>query len=112
MQFDTPIDPTNIGTNPHGIPHRNSGGIHAYLSLWQEQHESALADTSGRPPSSTLGDTQNLFTQSGGDESFTTVARDDEVEDDVDVDLRSDEPTPDIFSRQVFLRRGDLVELK
>ena len=79
--------------------------------MWQEQHDIALADTLGRPPSSTLSDTQNLFTQSGEDESFTAIARDDEVDDDDDLNFGSDEPIPDIFAHQVFLRRGDLVEL-
>ena len=79
--------------------------------MWQEQHEIALADALGRPLSSTLSDTQNLFTQSGEDDSSTTIVRDDEVDEDDDLDLESDEQTPDIFAHQVFLRRGDLVEL-
>lgn len=52
-----------------------------------------------------------MFTQSGEDDSFTAIARDEEVEDDDDVNFGSDEPTLDIFAHQVFLRRGDLVEL-
>lgn len=79
--------------------------------MWQEQHDIALADTSGLTPSGTLGDTQNLFTQSGEDESFTAIARDEEAEDDNDVSFGSDASTLDIFAPQVFLRRGDLVEL-
>ena len=79
------------------------------LRLWQEQHDIALADTS-RSPSSTLSDIQNLFTQSGEDDSFTEIARDDEIDDD-DIKFESEERTPDIFAPQVFLRRGDLVEL-
>lgn len=100
-----------IGSNPAGLVKGNSGGIRETLRLWQEQHDIALADTSGLAPPGTLGDTQNLFTQSGEDESFTAIARDDEVEDNDDVSFGSDEPTPDIFAHQVFLRRGDLVEL-
>ena len=79
--------------------------------MWQEQHDIALAETLGRTPPSTLSDTQNLFTQSREDESSTAVARDDEVEDNDDIEFGSDDPTPDIFAHQVFLRRGDLVDL-
>ena len=79
------------------------------LRLWQEQHDIALADTSRSP--STLSDIQNVLTQSGEDDSFTKIARDDEIDEDDDVKFESEERTPDIFAPQVFLRRGDLVEL-
>lgn len=112
MQADAQIDPAIIGANPDGLLKKPSGSIREALRLWQEQHEIALAGTSGRHPSSMLSDTQNLVTQSGEDESFTTISLDENVEDDDDVDIRSDEPIPDIFAHQVFLRRGDLVELR
>lgn len=111
LQGDALIDPPTIKTTPDGNVKGGPGQIRDALRMWQEQHEVALADVSGRPPSSTLSDTQNLFTQSGEDDSSTTVLRDDEVDEDDDVNPESDEQTPDIFAHQVFLRRGDLVEL-
>ena len=84
------------------------------LRLWKEQYQSALADTSDLPPPSTLGE-QNLLTQSGEDDDLTSIVRSDETNDDDDdyddVEVEADEPIPDIFAPQVFLRRGDLVEL-
>lgn len=111
MQADPSIESSIIETKPEELHKVKSVGIREVLRLWQEQHDISLADASGQPPSSTLSDTQNLFTQSGEDESFTAVARDDDFEDDDNVDFGSDEPTPDIFAHQIFLRRGDLVEL-
>ena len=111
MQTDAQIDPAIVGANLDGLVKGKSGGIREALRLWQDQHDIALADILGRPPSNTLSDTQNLFTQSGEDESFTTITRDDELEDDEDVHFASNELTPDFFAHQVFLRRGDLVEL-
>ena len=80
------------------------------LRLWKEQHKNTLVNASDRPPSSTLGE-QNWFTQSGEDESLTSFVRIDEENDDEDVEWEADQPSPDVFSPQVFLRRGDLVEL-
>ncbi|KAL9075487.1 MAG: hypothetical protein Q9161_001559 [Pseudevernia consocians] len=111
LRANAQIDPAIIGTNRNEHFKGESGGIREALRLWQDQHDIALADTSSQTHPSTLSDTQNLFTQSREDESFTVIARDDEVEDNDDVIFGSDEPTPDIFAHQVFLRRGDLVEL-
>ena len=112
MHSDTKIDPAIVETSPDRLIEGSSRGIREALRLWQEQHKIALAETSGRTLSSTLSDTQNLFTQSGEDESFIAIARDEELEDDDDdVDFGPDEPSPNIFARQVYLRRGDLVEL-
>lgn len=111
MESDAPTDPAIIGVNPDGLINGKSGRIRDTLRLWQEQHDIALADTLGRPPLNTVSDTQNLFTQSGEDESYTAIVRDDEVEDEDGVDFGSDEPISDIFAPQVYLRRGDLVEL-
>ena len=111
LQAAAPIDPSVIETNPAGLDKERPRRIREALRLWQEQHDSAVADTSDRPPSSTLGDTQNLLTQSGEDNSFTTVLRDDEADNDDYISMESEERTPDIFANEVFLRRGDLVEL-
>ena len=97
--------------NPDGLSKGQSGGIREALRSWQEQHDIALADKPSQPASNTLSDTQNLFSQSGEDESLTAIVREDGVEDDDDIYFGSDEPTPNIFAHQVFLRRGDLVEL-
>ncbi len=110
MQADASIDPSVTGISPDDLVKGKSGGIRDALKLWQEQHDIALANRSGRHPSSTLGDTQNLVTQSGEDDSFTAITRD-EVDDEDDVEFQPEETTPDIFAHQVFLRRGDLVEL-
>ena len=79
--------------------------------MWQEQHESTLADTSTQHVSSTLKDSQNLLNQSGEDDSYTTVVRDHEMNDDEEISMDPEEQNPDIFAYQVFLRRGDLVQL-
>ena len=105
------LDSTIIRRNPDELIKWKSTGIREYLRSWQEQHETIPVDTSGRPSSGPLSETQNLFTQSGEDDSFTAIARDDEVDDEIDIDFASDEPTQDIFAHSVFLRRGDLVEL-
>ena len=105
------LDPTITKEDPDELIKWKSTGIREYLRSWQEQHETALVDTSGRPSSGPLSETQNLFTQSGEDESFTAIAWDDEVDDEFEIDFTSDEPFQDIFTRSVFLRRGDLVEL-
>ncbi len=111
MQADAQIDPPIIGASRDGHLKGEPGGIRGALRLWQEQQDVALVDTSGRIPPDTLSDTKNLFTQSREDESFTAIARNDEVEDIDDIEFGSDDPTPDIFAHQVFLRRGDLVDL-
>ena len=103
-------DPTKIKGNPDELIKWKTG-IREYLRSWQEQHESAVVDTSGRPSSGSLSETQNLFTQSGEDDSFTAIAQDDEADDEIEIDFPSDESTQDIFAHSVFLRRGDLVEL-
>ena len=98
LQAAAPIDPSVIETNPAGLDKERPRRIREALR-------------SDRPPSSTLGDTQNLLTQSGEDNSFTTVLRDDEADNDDYISMESEERTPDIFANEVFLRRGDLVEL-
>ena len=105
------LDPTITKEHPDEPIKWKSTGIREYLRSWQEQHETALVDTSGRPSLGPLSETQNLFTQSGEDDSFSTIATDDEVDDEFEIDLTSDQPSQDIFTRSVFLRRGDLVEL-
>ena len=107
-----PTDPLVLGTNPHRASGYHARGIREALKLWQEQHDVALAVASSGPPPSSYGDTQNLVTQSGEDESYTAIARDEEPEDDDPIDLEPGEPVPGIFSRRIFLRQGDLVELK
>ena len=111
VQADMKLDPTITTENPDEPIKWKSTGISEYLRSWQEQHETALVDTAGRPSSGPLSEGQNLFTQSGEDDSFTTIATDDEVDDEFEMGLTSDEPSQDIFTRSVFLRRGDLVEL-
>ena len=105
------LDPTITKGNPDEPIKWKSTGIREYLRSWQEQNENAVVDTSGRPSLGPLSETQNLFTQSGEDDSLTTVAVDDEVDDEFEIGLTSDELSQEIFTRSVFLRRGDLVEL-
>lgn len=111
MQAKDAVDPPIIVTKSDEAFESKPEGIREMLRLWQEQHDTALADTSGQPPPSTPSDTQNLFTQSREDESFTTIAQDDDVEDDDTLDFGSEESNMDTFAHPAFLRRGDLVEL-
>ena len=95
-------------TSPTG-----SRDIKKHLKLWQEQQDSRPESIKSSSPSlgSTSSGLQNVLTQSGEDENFTQISRDDEVDDDDHVSFGSDEPTLDIFRNQMFLRRGDMVEL-
>lgn len=111
LQAAAPIDAPIVGTNPAGLVEGRPRRIREALELWQEQHDSALADTSGRPPPRMLNDTQNLLTQSGEDNTFNTIVRDDEIDNYDDIGIESEERTPDIFANEVFFRRGDLVEV-
>lgn len=111
LQAAAPIDPPVVGTNPAGLVKGRPRRIREALELWQEQHDSGLADTSGRPPSSMLSDTKNLLTQSGEDNAFNMIVRDDEVDNDDDTGIESEEGNPDIVANEVFYRRGDLVEV-
>ena len=70
-----------------------------------------LADTSTQHITSTLKDSQNLLNQSIEDDGDATIIRDDEMNDDEEISVDPEEQNPDIFARQVFLRRGDLVKL-
>ena len=88
-----------------------SGGIREALKLWQEQHDSVQTHISGQHASSALEDSQNLLNQSGEDDSFTTISRDDEVDNDDDISIEREDQNPDIFIDETFLRRGDLVQL-
>lgn len=111
MLAGSPIDPPIIGTNQDGFGDGRPTPIREALRLWQEQHDIALANNSGGRPSSTFGDTQNLFTQSGEDDSFTTITRDNELDDDDEVIFDPEDRAPDISANHIYLRRGDLVEL-
>ena len=111
LQAAAPIDPPVVGTNPAGLVKGRPRRIREALELWQEQHDSGLADTSGRPPSSMLSDTKNLLTQSGEDNAFNMIVRDDEVDNDDDIGIESEQGAPDIVANEVFYRRGDLVEV-
>ena len=111
METAPPIDPPSTETNLAGFAKGRPEGIREALRLWQEQHESTLADTSTQHIYSTLKDSQNLHNQSGEDDSYTTIVRDDEMDDDEEISMDPEEQNPDIFAPQVFLRRGDLVQL-
>ena len=92
------------------------GNIREHLKLWQRQQDTnkKLPNSISQPSSNTRNDSQNLFTQSSEDDSFTVVAREDEadeVEGDDKLEFGSDEFVPDVLRNEVFLRRGDLVEL-
>ena len=56
-------------------------------------------------------DTQNILTQSGEDESLTKIIPNNEIDQDDYAISGPDEPTLDHFQNQVFLRKGDLVDL-
>ncbi len=92
------------------------GDIREHLRLWQEQQDinSSIPNAVQPSPVSIIKDGQNLFTQSGEDESFSVITSEieaEEVEDDDYLEFGSDEPTPDVLKNELFLRRGDLVEL-
>ena len=111
MQTAPPIDPPSTESDLAGFAKGRHGGIREALRLWQEQHESTLADTSTQHVSSTIKDSQNLLNQSGEDDSYTTVLREIEMNDEEEVSMDPEEQNSDIFAYQVFLRRGDLVRL-
>lgn len=111
MQTAPPIDPLSTETNLAGFAKGRPGDIREALRVWQEQHESTLADTSTQHVSSTLKDSQNLLNQSGEDDSYTTIIPDDEMNNDEEMSMDSEEQNPDIFACHFFLRRGDLVQL-
>ena len=92
------------------------GRIQEHLRLWA-QH----VDTGGQTFKSLPLDrsryykgTQNLLTQSSEDESFNSVAQEeaDAVEDHEHLEFGSDDPAIDVLKNELFLRKGDLVELK
>lgn len=83
------------------------GNVREHLRLWQEQQELSVATTISGPS----GTPQNLITQSGEDDGYSTVLRDDEPESDDYLTLSSEERTLEILSPHSFLRQGDLVEL-
>lgn len=92
------------------------GDIREHLRLWQKQQDlnSNLPNAVQSSRVSTRKDGENVLTQSGEDESFTVIDREieaQELEDDDYVDFGSDEPMPDVLKNELFLRRGDLVEL-
>ena len=107
------VDPSVTYSKPNHNFTLNGGNIREHLKLWQEEH-SIKAEPIGAlapPQGSTPITSQNLYTQSGEDDSFTVISRDDETEEDSDVDLQSDDAIPNIVENHLFLRRGDLVEL-
>ena len=57
---------------------------------------------------------QNLFTQTGEDDSFNVVSPETELEIDEDnvLDYNAEEPMSNLFENSLFLRKGDLVELR
>ena len=111
MQTAPPIDPPSSEADLAGLAKGRHGDIREALRLWQEQHESTLADTSTQHVSSTPKDSQNLLNQSREDDGYTTIVRDDEMNDDEEISMDPEEQNLDIFACQVFLRRGDLVQL-
>ena len=111
LQTAAQISSPATGITPAGLVQGRPEGIREALRLWQEQHDSAVADSLGRTAPSTFSDTQNLLTQSEQDDSFTTLVRDDEMDDDDGMSIEPDEQDLDKFAPQIFLRRGDLVEL-
>lgn len=99
-----------------GIPNfddTSGPGIREHLRLWQEQQNKEAEKMT--PASSPLGSSsrgsQNIFTQSGEDDSFTEITEDNDMDEDGHIDLHPDEGVTDIFQNHVYLRRGDLVEL-
>ena len=81
--------------------------------MWQEQH-GIQAGRAAAPVlllDNTISTSQNLYTQSGEDDSFTLISRDEEADDDDDFHLGSDGTTLELLDNQLFLRRGDMVEL-
>ena len=111
MQTAPPIDPPPSEANLAGLAKGRPGGIREALRLWQEQHESTLADISTQHVSSTLKDSQNLLNQSREDDGYTTIVHDGEMNNDEEISMDPEEQNPDIFACQIFLRRGDLVQL-
>ncbi|KAL2041979.1 hypothetical protein N7G274_005167 [Stereocaulon virgatum] len=91
----------------------NAGNIREHLKLWQEQH-GKQARRAADPVlllDNTVTASQNLYTQSGEDDSFMLISRDEEADDDDDVYLGSDGTTLELLDNYLFLRRGDMVEL-
>ncbi len=93
----------------------SGGSIREHLKLWQEQHDLETKQVAPVVPLSnnTPDASQNLYTQSGEDDSYKVISQDEEAED-VAVTMMepdTDDSTPTLFRSQKYLRRGDLVEL-
>jgi len=111
------LDPSIMGAEAKLKSSLEGGNIREHLRLWQEHQDLVLnlPNAVQSSPVSKIKNGQNLYTQSGEDESFTVITREieaEEVEDDDHVDFGSDEPTPDVLKNELFLKRGDLVELR
>ena len=93
----------------------SGGSIREHLRLWQEQHDfekklvSPVVPLSNNTPDAS----QNLYSQSGEDDSYKVISQDEEAEDVAGTMMEpdADESTPTLFRSQKYLRRGDLVEL-
>lgn len=114
--MDTNVDPSSIGADPKLASTLQEGDIREHLRLWQQQRLIKEHSSSVVPPPQNrqLNASQNLATQSGEDDSFSKVTQEDEAEESEDdgfVEIGSDEPAPDFLKNELFLRRGDLVEL-
>lgn len=99
-------------------PSLGGGSIREHLKSWQEQHDLKTKLVAPVVPLSnnTSDASQNLYTQSGEDESSEVLSQDEPDEEAEDVagtmmEPDTDDSTPSLFGAQKYLRRGDLVEL-
>ena len=113
-----PLDQPIVLQDTSLKPSLGGGSIREHLRLWQEQHdlETKLVAPVVPLSNNTSDASPNLYTQSGGDESYKVVSQDERDEEAEDVagtmmEPDADDSTPSLLGTQKYLRRGDLVEL-
>ena len=114
--IDAHPDPSSIAADAKLKSISKGGNIREHLRLWQEIQDgnTDLSSPAQLPSTSRATTDHNLFTQSGEDDSFKVVDREHEAEsfeDDEYIDFGSDNSAADVLKNELFLRKGDLVEL-
>ena len=108
-KFDQPAFLRESSTIKKGIGGQN---IREHLSLWQSHHISQDSQTiiGNRMPLPSSGHSQNLFTQSGEDDSSSVMTREDDIGDEIIPGIDAEDSIENILHAPTFLRQGDLVE--
>ena len=109
------MDPAHSATDPRLLSSLKGANIREHLQWWQKHHFTKEPNSSFGPPAKAQHEaSQNLSTQSGEVDSFSNVALEDEgdmLDDDGVEMVGAQEPTTDYLRNDLFVRKGDLVEL-